>query len=92
MVRHVTNSAKIKGRASAKPAAPKLKKTALGVGASSSNPNRKLEDAAVNGGSARTASKIRILNMYRGGKAIRNKKGQIVGGEYMMKTRAGGGY
>ena len=90
MVRRVTNSAKLSGRASARPAAPKLKKTAFGVGSSSSNPHRKLDDAKVNGGSARTSSKIRILNMYKGGKAIRNKKGQIVGGEYMMKTRAGG--
>lgn len=67
-----------------------LKKTAIGVGNSSSNPHRRLSAAKLNGGTARTQAKINILNMYRGGKAIRNKKGEVVGGQYLMKTRAGG--
>ena len=44
----------------------------------------------VNGGTSRTQSQINILNMYKSGKAIRNKHGQIVGGDFLMKTRAGG--
>mmetsp|Transcript_13073 Transcript_13073/g.16964 ORF Transcript_13073/g.16964 Transcript_13073/m.16964 type:complete len:247 (-) Transcript_13073:1203-1943(-) len=90
MVRHVSNAPKIAGRAGAKPAAPKMKKTAFGVGSSSTNPDRKLSSAKVNGGDARTKSKINVLNMYKNGKAIRSKDGKIVGGELMMKTRAGG--
>lgn len=71
-------------------ASPKFKKTAMSVGSSSSNPHRKMSTAKVNGGEARTKAKINILNMYRNGKAIRNKRGQLVGGEYVMATRAGG--
>lgn len=89
MVRHITNATKVSGRAQPK-SSPKLKKTALGVGSSSSNPNRKISAAKVNGGEARTKATINILNMYRNGKAIRNKRGQLVGGEYVMATRAGG--
>eukprot|EP00617_Octactis_speculum_P018364 CAMPEP_0185772476 /NCGR_PEP_ID=MMETSP1174-20130828/69246_1 /TAXON_ID=35687 /ORGANISM="Dictyocha speculum, Strain CCMP1381" /LENGTH=558 /DNA_ID=CAMNT_0028458777 /DNA_START=13 /DNA_END=1689 /DNA_ORIENTATION=+ len=67
----------------------KIKKTALGVGNSSSNPNRKLSAAKVNGGSARTANKIKIINMYKK-KEIRNKEGKIIGGDYCTRDRAGG--
>ena len=38
--------------------APKMKKTAFGVGNASSNPNRKLSGAKVNGGEARTKAKV----------------------------------
>mmetsp|Transcript_31470 Transcript_31470/g.48277 ORF Transcript_31470/g.48277 Transcript_31470/m.48277 type:complete len:630 (+) Transcript_31470:228-2117(+) len=37
----------------------------------------------------RTADTIKRLKMYTGGKAIRNKEGTIVGGQFMMKDRAG---
>ena len=30
------------------------------------------------------------LNMYRGGKAIRNKAGKVVGGSLLMNDKAGG--
>jgi nuclear GTP-binding protein len=44
----------------------------------------------VNGGDARTKATIKVLNMYKGGKAIRSKDGTIVGGDLLMKTRSGG--
>ena len=44
---------------------PKIKKSAMSVGTSSSNPNRKLTNAKVNGGTARTKAKINILKMYK---------------------------
>ena len=37
----------------------------------------------------RTDSTIKRLKMYNNGKAIRNKEGDVVGGQYMMKDRAG---
>jgi len=37
----------------------------------------------------RTADTIKRLKMYSNGKAIRNKEGTVVGGQYMMKDRAG---
>jgi nuclear GTP-binding protein len=46
--------------------------------------------AKVNGGEARTKSTINTLNMYRKKAGIRNKRGELVGGEYVMATRAGG--
>lgn len=52
--------------------------------ASSSKPNR---IAPKNGG--RTQETIKRLKMYSNGKAIRNKEGKIVGGQFMMKDRAG---
>lgn len=68
---------------------PKMRKTALGVGNSSANPNRKMAAAKVNGGEARTKAQINMVNLYRS-KSIRNSKGQLVGGDLVMKTRAGG--
>lgn len=37
----------------------------------------------------RTADTIARLKMYNTGKAVRNKEGKIVGGQFMMKDRAG---
>jgi len=37
----------------------------------------------------RSSETIKRLKMYNNGKAIRNKEGTIVGGQYMMKNRAG---
>jgi len=37
----------------------------------------------------RSADTIKRLKMYNNGKAIRNKEGTVVGGQYMMKDRAG---
>jgi len=37
----------------------------------------------------RSADTIARLKMYNNGKAIRNKEGTIVGGQFMMKDRAG---
>ena len=37
----------------------------------------------------RSADTVKRLKMYTTGKAIRNKEGKIVGGQYMMKDRAG---
>lgn len=42
-----------------------------------------------NDSNMRTADTIKRLKMYTNGKAIRNKEGTIVGGQYMMKDRAG---
>jgi nuclear GTP-binding protein len=50
----------------------------------SSNPHRKAE---VDG--QRSKNTIQRLNMYNTGKPIRNKKGTIVGGQFMMETKAG---
>jgi len=37
----------------------------------------------------RSAETIKRLKMYNNGKAIRNKEGKIVGGQFMMADRAG---
>ena len=37
----------------------------------------------------RSADTIKRLKMYNNGKAIRNKEGKIVGGQFMMADRAG---
>ena len=37
----------------------------------------------------RSADTIHRLKMYNNGKAVRNKEGKIVGGQFMMKDRAG---
>ena len=37
----------------------------------------------------RSSETIKRLKMYNNGKAIRNKEGTIVGGQFMMKDRAG---
>ena len=38
---------------------------------------------------ARSSSTIARLKMYNNGKAIRNKEGNVVGGQFMMSDRAG---
>lgn len=40
-------------------------------------------------GSQRSAETIQRLKMYNNGKAIRNKEGRVVAGQYQMATRAG---
>lgn len=64
---------------------------------SSSNPDRKVKSVVggtgsrIKGTTLRTKDAINRLNMYRGGKAIRNKKGRIVhGGAYNDKNSTGG--
>ena len=37
----------------------------------------------------RSSDTIKRLKMYNNGKAIRNKEGDIVGGQFMMRDRAG---
>ena len=44
----------------------------------------------MNGGEARTKAQINMVNLYRTKSHIRNKRGEIVGGQYVMATRAGG--
>ena len=62
----------------------KNKTNMLKRSAASSKPNR---IAPKNGG--RSAETIKRLKMYSNGKAIRNSEGKIVGGQFMMKNRAG---
>lgn len=53
----------------------------------SSKPNRR---APKKGDSnMRSSDTINRLKMYNNGKAIRNKEGTIVGGQFMMRDRAG---
>lgn len=56
---------------------------------SSDNPNRKLptKQKAAN---MRDRATIKRLNMYRGGKAVRDKKGKILGGTLMSTNKSGG--
>ena len=59
---------------------------------SSDNPLRsggKSRAKSFGGQNARDQSDIKRIQMYRGGKPIRNKKGVVVGGDYMMRNRAG---
>ena len=53
--------------------------------ASSTNPHRAAPKEGM-----RSKSTIMRLNMYRGGKAIRDKAGKVVGGSLLMKNKAGG--
>ena len=56
-----------------------------------SNASSKLGRTAPKKGDSnmRTSDTIKRLKMYNNGKAIRNKEGKIVGGQYMMKDRSG---
>ena len=64
--------------------------SAISKGASSSNPDRPVSKAKVMGGSARTKSTIKLLNMRKGGKQIRNNRGQVVKeAEYQSKLPSG---
>ena len=68
------------------------KQGSLRVGNSSANPNRKLTGKArskKDGGHMRDKSTINRLNMYKGGKLIRNRKGKVVGGELQSRDRIG---
>jgi nuclear GTP-binding protein len=56
---------------------------------SSANPMRSTEGVRQRGGNLRDKATIKRLNMYKGGKAIRNKEGKIIGGTYMMPDRSG---
>eukprot|EP01084_Bolivina_argentea_P166258 288686_1 len=56
---------------------------------SSSNPMRSEVGIRQRGGHLRDRATIKRLNMYKGGKPIRNKKGEVIGGEFMMGDRAG---
>ena len=58
---------------------------------SSDNPHRKLsKPIGKGGGKLRDKATIERLNMYRGGKPIRDRRGRVVGGELMMGDTAGG--
>ncbi len=48
---------------------------------SSSNPMRSEVGIRQRGGHLRDRATIKRLNMYKGGKPIRNKKGEVIGGE-----------
>jgi nuclear GTP-binding protein len=52
----------------------------------SSKPGRVAKKGDLN---MRSEATIQRLKMYQNGKAIRNKEGKIVGGQFMMKDRAG---
>ncbi|CAM9443876.1 unnamed protein product [Choristocarpus tenellus] len=56
---------------------------------SSANPQRNPAGVKQKGGSLRDKATINRINMYKGGKPIRDKKGTIVGGSYMMRNRVG---
>jgi nuclear GTP-binding protein len=56
---------------------------------SSDNPNRTIPKKQ-NAANMRDASSIKRLQMYKGGKPIRNRAGHIVGGSLMCKDKAGG--
>lgn len=56
--------------------------------AASSKPNRTAGPKGDNG-NVRSAATIARLKMYNNGKAIRNKEGKVVGGQFMMADRAG---
>eukprot|EP00611_Tribonema_gayanum_P028698 TRINITY_DN745_c2_g1_i1.p1 TRINITY_DN745_c2_g1~~TRINITY_DN745_c2_g1_i1.p1 ORF type:complete len:658 (-),score=211.32 TRINITY_DN745_c2_g1_i1:584-2473(-) len=55
----------------------------------SSNPMRGTEGVRQRGGNLRDKATIKRLNMYKGGKPIRNSDGKIIGGTFMMDDRAG---
>ena len=54
-------------------------------GTSSTNPNREAPKKGM-----RSKSTIMRLNMYKNGKAIRNKAGDVIGGSLLMGNKAGG--
>lgn len=61
-------------------------RSAFKKGNNADNPDR---IKRANDTSKRDKSTIKRLNMYRGGKPIRDKKGKIIGGDFMDKTKAG---
>eukprot|EP00968_Pinguiococcus_pyrenoidosus_P005694 scaffold368_cov258-Pinguiococcus_pyrenoidosus.AAC.57 len=58
---------------------------------SADNPNRdgSRKKSKRSGGTMRDKTTIERLKMYRSGKAIRNKKGEVIGGTLQMADRAG---
>ncbi|EJK65400.1 hypothetical protein THAOC_13742, partial [Thalassiosira oceanica] len=60
----------------------------LRTSAASSRPNRTAPKRGDNG-NMRSNQTIARLKMYNNGKAIRNKEGKVVGGQFMMGDRAG---
>jgi nuclear GTP-binding protein len=54
-----------------------------------SNSSDKVDRKAAKSGQ-RTKATIQRLNMYKGGKAIRDRDGKVIGGSLMMKNKAGG--
>ena len=54
-------------------------------GGSSDNPHRVAANT-----NQRSKSTIMRLNMYKRGKAVRNKEGKVIGGTLMMNDRSGG--
>ena len=57
---------------------------------SSSVPGRKApKGMSKDNPNLRSADTIKRLKMYNNGKAIRNAEGKVVGGQFMMKDRAG---
>ncbi|CAN0062663.1 unnamed protein product, partial [Laminaria digitata] len=55
---------------------------------SSANPHRSTDGVRQNGGTLRDKATINRINMYKA-KGIRDKKGKLIGGAYMMNNRAG---
>ena len=63
---------------------------AFSKGASSANPDRKAgKKANGSGGSLRDKATINRINMYKGGRVKRDKKGVVVEGELARRDRAG---
>ena len=85
-----------RSRVMQRPGKPKKKGSAFKRNNASTNPDRKVPKiypraGAHQGHNASHKSSINRLNMYRGGHAIRNKKGRIVhGGAYNDKNSTGG--
>ncbi|KAL3788218.1 hypothetical protein HJC23_004685 [Cyclotella cryptica] len=69
-----------------KQAPAKGNRNMLPKSAASSKLNRTAPKSA---GNARSSQTIARLKMYNNGKAIRNKEGKVVGGQFMMADRAG---
>jgi nuclear GTP-binding protein len=55
----------------------------------SSKQGRRAPKGHGNDSNMRSAETIARLKMYNNGKAIRNKEGKVVGGQFMMSDRAG---
>mmetsp|Transcript_9684 Transcript_9684/g.17625 ORF Transcript_9684/g.17625 Transcript_9684/m.17625 type:complete len:622 (+) Transcript_9684:60-1925(+) len=70
-----------------KQAPDKSKRNMLKRSNASSKPNRSAPKK--NDDNMRSSDTIKRLKMYTNGKAIRNKEGTVVGGQFMMKDRAG---
>jgi hypothetical protein len=73
-----------------------MKNGGMSKSKSSDNPHRKLPgkgnklEHGKGGGKVRDKATIERIKMYRGGRAIRDKNGKVIGGELMMRDTAGG--